>query len=91
MGVHEICDRYVDDYAAADPVMATFLGISGYDDQLTDYSPQGYAARASIARRALEAVEAAEPADDGERAAKAMLHRLKSRSTKPGSTWPRST
>jgi uncharacterized protein (DUF885 family) len=73
MGVHEICDRYVDDYAAADPVMATFLGISGYDDQLTDYSPQGYAARASIARRALEAVEAAEPADDGERAAKAMF------------------
>ena len=73
MGVHEICDRYVDDYAAADPVMATFLGIFGYDDQLTDYSPQGYAARASIARRALEAVEAAEPADDGERAAKAMF------------------
>ena len=73
MGVHEICDRYVDDYAAADPVMATFLGIFGYDDQLTDYSPQGYAARVSIARRALEAVEAAEPADDGERAAKAMF------------------
>jgi uncharacterized protein (DUF885 family) len=73
MGVHEICDRYVDEYAAADPVGATVLGISGYDDQLTDYSPRGHAARASIARRALEAVEAAEPADDGERAAKALF------------------
>jgi uncharacterized protein (DUF885 family) len=73
MGVHEICDRYVDEYAAADPVGATVLGISGYDDQLTDYSPRGYAARASIARRALKAVEAAEPADDGERAAKALF------------------
>jgi uncharacterized protein (DUF885 family) len=72
-GVHLICDRFVDEYAAADPVTATSLGIPGYDDQLTDYSPEGYVARASIARRALSAVEAAEPADDSERAAKAMF------------------
>jgi uncharacterized protein (DUF885 family) len=72
-GVHQICDTFVNEYAAADPVTATTLGISGYDDQLTDYSPEGHAARASIARRALRAIEAAEPADDGERAAKAIF------------------
>ncbi|HVW45385.1 MAG TPA: DUF885 domain-containing protein [Amycolatopsis sp.] len=71
--VHEICDQFVDDFAASHPVAATGLGIAGYDDELTDYSPEGHAARASLARRALEAVRATEPADDGERAAKAVF------------------
>ncbi len=72
-GVHQICDRYVDEMAAADPVEATSFGVAGYDDQLTDYSPAGYAARAAIAARALAEIEAAEPADDAERAAKAVF------------------
>lgn len=71
--VRRICDRYVDEIAAADPVDATFIGVTGYDDQLTDYSPAGYAARAAIAARALADIEAAEPADDTERAAKAVF------------------
>ncbi|MER6901741.1 DUF885 domain-containing protein, partial [Amycolatopsis sp. NPDC000740] len=54
--VPEICDRYVDDYVAVDPVAATMLGVAGYDDQLTDYSPAGHDARADLARRALAAV-----------------------------------
>ncbi|WP_181771054.1 DUF885 domain-containing protein [Amycolatopsis pittospori] len=72
-GVHQICDRFVDEIAAADPVEATMLGVTGYDDQLTDYSPAGHAARAAIAARALADIEAAEPADDAERAAKAVF------------------
>ncbi|HVV08686.1 DUF885 domain-containing protein [Amycolatopsis sp.] len=71
--VHEICDQYVDDFAAAHPVAATEIGIPGHDDQLTDYSPEGHAARASLARRALAAVQAAEPSDASERAAKAVF------------------
>ncbi|GAB3571915.1 DUF885 domain-containing protein [Amycolatopsis endophytica] len=73
MGVHQICDQFVEDFAAAHPVAATEMGIPGYEDQLTDYSPEGHAARAAIARRALDAVAAAEPADAGERAAKAVF------------------
>jgi len=73
MGVHQISDQFVEDFAAADPVAATEMGVPGYDDQLTDYSPEGYAARAAIARRALDAMAAAEPADAGERAAKAVF------------------
>ncbi|MGH3469618.1 MAG: DUF885 family protein, partial [Thermocrispum sp.] len=72
-GIHEICNGYVDDYAAAHPVEATELGVPGHDDKLTDYSPDGLAARAELARRALAAVRAAEPADDSERVAQAVF------------------
>ncbi|WP_199730391.1 DUF885 domain-containing protein [Amycolatopsis panacis] len=68
-----ICDRYVDDYAAVDPVAATMLGVTGYDDRLTDYSPEGHAARAELGRRTLAAITAAEPADAGQRVAKAVF------------------
>ncbi|MGW4484625.1 DUF885 domain-containing protein [Amycolatopsis sp. NPDC004368] len=71
--VHGISDRYVDDYAAVDPVAATMLGVAGYDDQLTDYSPTGHAARAALAAKALADVTATEPADAGERVAKAVF------------------
>jgi uncharacterized protein (DUF885 family) len=71
--VRGICDRYVDDYAALDPVAATELGIVGHESELTDYSPAGHAARAELARRALAEMAAAEPVDDGERVAKAVF------------------
>ncbi|MFD6455418.1 DUF885 family protein, partial [Nocardia sp. NPDC060220] len=73
MGVDEICDRFVEDYAAADPVTATMFGIAGHDDRLTDYSPAGHDIRARIARNALHAMLAAQPTDDGERVAKAVF------------------
>jgi uncharacterized protein (DUF885 family) len=72
-GVHQISDRYVADYAALNPNAATYLGILGYDEELTDFSPEGHAARAELAERALREVEAAEPADDSERNAKAVF------------------
>lgn len=71
--VHQICDAFVEELAAADPVAATAWGIPGYDDKLTDYSPDGHAARAELAKRTLEAVRAVEPGDDGERSAKAVF------------------
>jgi uncharacterized protein (DUF885 family) len=71
--VHGICDSYVDDYAAADPVAATAHGIKGHDHRLTDYSAAGFAERAGLAARAHAAVTAAEPRDAAERAAKAVF------------------
>lgn len=71
--VHEICDRFVDELAALDPITATYLGIPGFDDQLTDYSPAGYEARADLARRALAEVSRTEPADESERIARAVF------------------
>ncbi|MER7083671.1 DUF885 family protein, partial [Saccharopolyspora kobensis] len=72
-GVHEISDRFVDELAALDPIAATYLGVPGGEEELTDYSPDGHRARAELARRSLAAVEAAEPRDDSERIAKAVF------------------
>lgn len=72
-GVHGISNQFVADYAAADPLAATFIGMPGHDDRLTDYSPEGHAARKELAQRALAAVTAAEPADKSEADAKAVF------------------
>ena len=47
--------------------------MPGGEDELTDYSPDGHRARAELARRALEAVRRAEPADESERIARAVF------------------
>src|SRR5436190_151953 len=72
-GVHSISDRFVDELVALDPITATFQGITGYDDRLTDFSIEGHQARAEVARAALRDMAAAEPADDAERTAKAVF------------------
>nr|BFF00356.1 DUF885 domain-containing protein [Streptoalloteichus tenebrarius] len=72
-GVHEISDRYVEDYAALDPITATYLGVPGHDEKLTDFSPEGHQARAELSRRAVAAVEAARPADADEETARAVF------------------
>ncbi len=75
--IDAISDQFVDDYAALDPVMATYLGIAGHDDRFTDLSPDGFAAREDLARRALASATAATPTDDREAIAKeAFLERL---------------
>ncbi len=51
--IDDLSDRYVEDYARLHPVAATFDGIAGHDDQLTDYSPDGAAQRAEHDRATL--------------------------------------
>ncbi|MFC6090427.1 DUF885 domain-containing protein [Saccharothrix lopnurensis] len=72
-GVHGISNQFVADYAAADPLTATFIGKPGHDDRLTDFSPEGHAARHELSKKALAAVAAAEPADKSEADAKAVF------------------
>lgn len=71
--MHTASDRYVEDLAALDPIEATFLGISGGEDELTDYSPDGHRARADLAARALGRVGRAEPVNEAERVAQAVF------------------
>ncbi|HEY8455245.1 MAG TPA: DUF885 domain-containing protein [Actinopolymorphaceae bacterium] len=49
----DVANRYVDAMAALDPITATYLGIAGYENLLTDYSPEGFAARAELTRDTL--------------------------------------
>jgi uncharacterized protein (DUF885 family) len=72
-GVHGISNRYVTDYAALDPIASTQLGLPGHDHELTDYSPDGHAARHELTVKALRDVAAAEPTDKSESDARAVF------------------
>src|SRR5215207_1889156 len=71
--IDQISDRFVAEYAALDPVLATYVGITGHDSELTDFSPDGCAQRAEVARAALAQIQAVEPANARERLAKAVF------------------
>ena len=75
--IDDIADRYVEEWAPLDPIGATFVGVAGYDDKLTDLSPDGYAALTELDRRTVAKLDAASPRNETERVAKeAMLERL---------------
>ncbi|HEX5401720.1 MAG TPA: DUF885 domain-containing protein [Pseudonocardiaceae bacterium] len=71
--IHEISDRFLDDHARRHPIMATLGGIAGYDDQLTDYSPDAVQARADASAAALREINAETPVDDSDRVAQAVF------------------
>ena len=76
--VDAIADAYVEQYAALAPTDATYIGVAGHDAEMTDYSPDGFAAREALARRTLNAVEAATASDPREQVARAaMIERLR--------------
>ncbi len=62
--IDALADAHLEASARLDPVTATFAGLGGHDDELTDYSPQGHAARAQLARDTLAALETAVPVDE---------------------------
>ena len=75
--VDEVADAYVEAYAALHPVAATRMGIVGHEAEMTDFGPDGVAARAELARRAHRDVVAARAdGDAGRVAAAVMVERL---------------
>jgi hypothetical protein len=48
-----LCADYIDRLAVLDPVHASLLGIGAEGGLVTDYSPDGYAARADLIRTTL--------------------------------------
>ncbi|MCA0144092.1 DUF885 domain-containing protein [Blastococcus sp. LR1] len=73
----ELADRFVDDYAAAQPVVATYIGAPGHDDRWPDLTPDGSAGTAELLRRTRAEVAALTPADAHEEVARAaMVERL---------------
>jgi uncharacterized protein (DUF885 family) len=75
--IDDLANRYVDEWAPLNPTAATYVGIAGYDDQLDDLSPDGFAADAELTRRTLAELDVTEPESESERVAKeAMQERL---------------
>ncbi|MFZ1285831.1 MAG: DUF885 domain-containing protein [Candidatus Phosphoribacter sp.] len=62
--VDAIAEDYLARYIALSPLEATYLGIAGYDDQIDDLSPAGYAAHSALRRDVLERLAAATAVDD---------------------------
>jgi uncharacterized protein (DUF885 family) len=58
-----IADAYLDASLALHPGKATRIGAPGYDDRLTDYSPEGIAARLDLDRRTLAQLDRVEATD----------------------------
>ncbi|MFM9136968.1 MAG: DUF885 domain-containing protein, partial [Actinomycetota bacterium] len=64
--VYRLSDQYIERSAALDPGAATYLGIAGYDDKMTDFSPAGHDARAELdasTLRELNSLDTSNPAD----------------------------
>jgi uncharacterized protein (DUF885 family) len=71
--IHRLSDRFVDDYLALDPLGATYAGVGGHDERLTDYSQDGVRARAELSARALRDIQALDPVDETDRVAQAVF------------------
>ncbi|HLF77394.1 MAG TPA: DUF885 family protein, partial [Dehalococcoidia bacterium] len=71
--VFDIANAYVEAHADLDPMSATFSGIAGRDDRLTDVSPEGIAARAELDRRTLSQLAAATIESDDDRLARDFM------------------
>jgi uncharacterized protein (DUF885 family) len=73
----QLAERFVDDYAASLPTVATYIGVPGHDERWPDFSPAGHAAHADLLRRTIAAVEDTDPVDRRDDVARgAMLERL---------------
>ena len=68
--VFAFADRLIDEQAALDPCSASMRGIPGYDHLLTDYSPDGFEARADVVRRGLAEIESLPITNDDDRLAR---------------------
>jgi uncharacterized protein (DUF885 family) len=71
--VDEISDHYVERIAAQHPIAATLSGVTGHDDQMTDFSPDGIAERAETARHTLAQLRQVEPDTDRDRVAVGVM------------------
>lgn len=63
-----VAERYLEAFATLDPCAATELGIVGdrinFDEEITDYSPDGVTARTEAARSALAELDTVQPVDE---------------------------
>ncbi|MCU1657756.1 MAG: hypothetical protein JWO57_2412 [Pseudonocardiales bacterium] len=71
--VDSVADKYLDEWTALDPLVATYLGIAGHDHELPDLSPDWLASVSALRRSTLAALDAAEPSDANDRITVAAL------------------
>ncbi|WP_345000143.1 DUF885 family protein, partial [Tsukamurella soli] len=73
-GFDTLAEQYAARLIALDPIEATAVGAPGHEHLLTDFSPDGVAARADLARATLRELDAlAAPTDPNDRVTAASL------------------
>ena len=71
--IFQLCDQHVQRSCELDPVSATMQGVAGDFPPATDYRPEGYAARAELARDTLRRLDDLTPTNDADQLAAAHL------------------
>ncbi|NTW42585.1 MAG: DUF885 domain-containing protein, partial [Cellulomonadaceae bacterium] len=71
--IDAIADAYVLTSARLNPLMATAIGLDGYDHLMSDYSPAGVAAQADAARAVLAELADQQPVDEIDRVTLAAM------------------
>lgn len=71
--IDALADRLALRLAEVDPIEATAVGITDFDDRLTDFSPAGVAARIAVARETLAELATLTPESDADRVTAAAL------------------
>ncbi len=71
--IYEISDRYVEKLAASHPILATSLGVAGYETELDDFSPAGADSSADLSRTTLQEINSAIVLNDSDRRAKEVM------------------
>ena len=71
--VYQLSDQYIEQLAATDPGLATALGISGHDHEMTDFSPRGHAERNEVTRSTLATLNTLDTTADRDRLAAGVL------------------
>jgi uncharacterized protein (DUF885 family) len=87
----QLADRFVEDYAASQPAVATYIGVPGHDDRWPDLTPEGHAAHAELLRATIGDVQRVDPDDRREEVARsAMLERLGAELARSDAGWAQS-
>ena len=84
--IDHIADDFLARFVELSPITATYLGITGHDEELDDFSPAGHEAHAALRAETLAQLDRATPVDDIDRVTlAAMRERLgRGRGDPPG-------
>ena len=71
--IFRLSDEYITEATKLSPIAATYLGISGYDDKLDDFSLEGSKRKPDLIRKTLHTLASMPPQNENDRIAAAVM------------------
>ena len=72
--IFQLSDEYITESVKLSPIAATYLGISGFEDQLDDFSLAGSRKKQELIEHTLRRLAEMKPQNDDDRLASAVMH-----------------